>query len=162
MKKILLIGLCVFAAGCSFVQESGRKVWGTSTEHLSPAHLKALSKVYTCNYDDCYDTVLTLTQVAQELKLDVKSNNPLLKDKSDPNKKVYGPYSVFIDDRLRGIIVFMDVPGQVDTTEVGVFFTKFARTNEIKIQVTSLSTRARDKAAQMIFSLLDKQYTSVK
>ncbi|MBF0479072.1 MAG: hypothetical protein HQL26_06280 [Candidatus Omnitrophica bacterium] len=169
MKKSLIIMLALISmalSACSSIQEAGRKVWGTSTTYLDPSRCEALSKTYTCAYDDCYDAVLSLSNVVvEQLKNAPKETNQILKGiKTKPSVLIHAgnPFSVFQEDRLRGIIVLMDVPGQVDTTEIGVFFTKYSGTKDVKLEITSLSTMARNKAAQAIFNLLDSKFPVAK
>ncbi len=133
-KRIITIlaVICIFSlSGCTKVLEPFKTIWGSSTRALETARDQALSKTYFCGFNDCYDAVL---KVAQDAK-----------------------YEIFINDRQKEHIVVMGIKGNVNTTEVGIFFDEIA-ISQIKIDVSSLSSSAKEKVAQVIFEELDKKF----
>ena len=71
-------------------------------------------------------------------------------------------YTIFINDRLKKHIVVMGIPGNVDTTEVGIFFAAAASSGISKIDISSLSSTAKEKVAKVIFEGLDKKFPDQK
>ena len=55
-------------------------------------------------------------------------------------------------------MVAMGIEGNIETTEVGIFFTQPSLTT-VKIEVTSLSSSAKRKTAQLIFDELDLRFS---
>ncbi len=142
MNKIYLsIGVVVLLSGCTPL-EMGRTVWGSSLRSLDKARDTAFKKIYTCRFDECFDAVLTLDR-----KDDVKANL----------KETFG---VFMKDRIRGVIVAIGVFGQVDTTEVGIFFERMEDGN-YSIEISSLSTTAKEKVALLVFNKLNESFKEV-
>ena len=134
-KILATIFLFLGTAGCAQVLEPFKIIWGSSTRALEEARAEALSKTYSCDFDACYDEVL---KIAKETK-----------------------YVVFVNDRLRERIVVLGIPGNVDTTEVGIFFSEL-KDAAIKIDVSSLSSTAKEKAAHVIFEGLDTKFKEQK
>ena len=64
-------------------------------------------------------------------------------------------YLIFQKDEIKGYIILMGVPGYVDTTEVGIFFVEISD-NEVRIELSSLSTNAKRAVAKTLFKGLDK------
>ena len=142
MNKICLsIGVVVLLSGCTPL-EVGRTVWGSSVRSLDKARDTAFKKMYVCRFDECFDAALTLDR-----KGDVKAN---LKETFD----------VFMKDRVRGVIVAIGVFGQVDTTEVGIFFERMEDGN-YSIEISSLSTTAKEKVALLVFNKLNESFKEV-
>ena len=134
MKRILspLVIVCIFFFnGCAQVMEPFKTVWGSSTRALEHARDEAISKTYSCSFDIGYDAVRNI--VKQE------------------------EYVIFIDDREKKHIVVMGIKGNVNTTEVGIFF-DIMEAFKTKIDISSLSSSAKEKAAQVIFDGLDKKF----
>ena len=135
MKKILttLIIICIFFCnGCTQqVMEPFKTVWGSSTRALDHARDEAISKIYSCSFDICYDAVLNIVKKAE--------------------------YVIFINDRVKKHIVVMGIKGNVNTTEVGIFFDTM-EAFKTKIDISSLSSSAKEKVAQVIFDGLDKKF----
>lgn len=140
MKKTLIVTLCaavvLSVAGC----ETFKKVLGTSTAHLQEARKDAITMSFDCSFADCFDSVLTL------------SRNEYLDEALSGEK----PFETFQKDRVRGILVVMGIEGNIDTTEVGIFFVEL--TNGVRIEVSSLSTSAKEKAAKAIFRELNLKF----
>jgi signal recognition particle GTPase len=122
---LFLIGL----TGCGHVSEFSKTVWGSSTRALEQARVNGIVKTYDCSVSRCYDEVLQI----------VKENE----------------YQIFIDNKAKATIVVMGIPGSVNTTEVGIFFSDISD-SQTKIYVSSLSTNAKRKVAYAIFPQLDE------
>jgi hypothetical protein len=143
--KMFFIGCgLVSSLGCARVMEPVKVVWGSSTRALEKARVDALSKSYRCAYSDCFDAVLGLSRHVQ----------------ADGSLET-GFYNVFIEDRVKRHIVVMGVAGNVDTTEVGIFFSQPDLTT-VKLDVASLSSTAKRKVAEAVFSALGSRFSEVK
>ncbi len=133
-----------FSQGCSWLADMPRTLWGSSIRALENARLNALSRSYICSFDDCFDAVLSLGR----------------------NESMYVPYTkrkvfdVFLKDRIRACIVVMGVKGNIDTTEVGIFFYPSGK-NAIRVDVSSLSSIAKEKVADSVFKELDMRFKRV-
>ena len=134
-KFFTVIFLMSAVSGCAVVMEPFRILWGSSTRALEQARAQAVSRTYNCDFDACYDAVL---KIAKETK-----------------------YVIFINDRLQERIVVVGIPGNVDTTEVGIFFSEVKK-SQVKVDISSLSSTAKEKAAQVIFEGLDTKFKEQK
>lgn len=129
--SVLILSLC----GCGRLTEFVKGIWGSSTQSLGKARLDALSKIYQCQYSDCFDAGLKAVQ----------------------NQG----FQVFLKDKKKQHIVLMGIPGNIDTTEVGVFFVKVTD-DAVRIEVTSLSQHAKEIVAERLFNKLNEIYSEVK
>ena len=118
-------------AGCGHVSEFSKTVWGSSTRALEEARVKGIVKAYDCSVSRCYDEVLKAVEEQE--------------------------YKIFINNKPKATIVVMGIPGSVDTTEVGIFFSDISDT-QTKIYVSSLSSNAKRTVAQKIFPDLDEVF----
>ena len=133
MKKIFLVLLSVFIfAGCSTVKDVSRNFMGVSTNDLEAGKADSIYQVYSCGMEECFQAV---TDVARKNK-----------------------YYTFMKDELRGFIVVMNIPGCVDTTEVGVFFTELSKQRGVKIELSSRSSPAKKVVAKVLFSELNDRF----
>ena len=169
-------------AGCSTAVETFKTVWGSSTRALEEARSDAAKRTYTCNLDECYDAVLALARAKREY-VDYKQgveesynngtdqnnqeiDNKDLKNQEEkraPETKINeesGHFDVFINNRTKHEIVVMGVPGAVDTTEVGIFFTQ-PGPQKVQIEISSLSSGAKRAIADIIFGSLDSKFSAV-
>ena len=133
MKKIfLLFFLVVVFTGCATVKDVSRNFAGTSTRDLEAGKADSVYQVYSCSMADCFAAV---TDVADE-------NN----------------YYTFMQDEARGLIVIMNIPGCVDTTEVGIFFTALSGQQGTRIELSSRSSPAKKEVAKVLFSELNDRF----
>ena len=139
-----LLGLILSLSACASVMEPFKVMWGSSTKALEDARVDALSHTYGCSLDECFNNVLSLAR-------DPKSTTPITKQFFD----------VFIKDRIKKHIVVFGIKGNVDTTEVGIFFTNIDE-RTVKVEVTSLSTSAKKKVAEAIFTELSLNFPEIK
>jgi len=138
----IFMALTVMTTGCSFIQETARTVWGSSTRALEKARVDAVSGTFACSVEECFQRVTALSRSAV---------------KQEGKGAQTGLFDLFLSDPVRGVIVVMGVPGQVDTTEVGIFFQEMdARTT--RVEVSSLSSRAKRTVARRVFADLANQF----
>lgn len=146
---ILATTILVTSFGC----EITKKIIGTSTDSIEKARINAISKVYHCNHTDCFNAVLSLTRRQP-------SGKPWRIKPTTPDE---GVFDVFLKDRYAPspYIIVMGISGSVDTTEVGVFFDRQTK-KTIKIDISSLSSIAKRKVAELVFKELDEQFEIAK
>ena len=124
--------------------ETAKVIWGSTTRALEEARAEAIAKTYRCSLDDCFDAVVNLAR-------HVKKNEPAHE----------GFFDIFINDRKRRHIIVMGIQGNVDTTEVGIFFAQPTLVT-VKLEISSLSSSAKRKVAQAVFDELDSHFSSVE
>ena len=139
---ILVIAFCF--TGCGSLSETCKTIWGSSTRKLEEARVDAITKTYKCSYDDCFDVILTLDR-------NNKNNLPI-------NKKCF---EIFLKDRVKGCIVVMGIKGNIKTTEVGIFLSD-KRDGFIKLEISSLSSTAKEKVAEWVFKELGSHFRVVE
>ncbi len=177
IKKICCwIGLLFVITGCARLVETAKVIWGSSTRALEEARSEAFSKTFRCSVDECFNSVIKLTQTEaapetaqtglttmlgaeQEKKEEPTTETP----KTDTWDKPVKPkvLDLFFSDRKRQMIDLMGVPNSRDTTEVGVFFTA-VNDQGVKVEVASLSLSAKKAAAEILFNELALHYEEVK
>ncbi len=140
LRYILVLGIAVSFMGCSQAMETGKSVWGSSTAALEQARVNALRRTYVCTMDECFDAVLSLANNEEALK---------------PETEKF--FDVFLKDRRKAHIVVMGIAGNVNTTEVGIFFDDMGQ-DTIRIEISSLSSSAKTKVARAIFEELDLRF----
>lgn len=117
-------------------------MWGSSTRALEKARKEAVSETFACSLEACFQRVMTLDRSGAREK--GKSSQA-------------GLFDVFLKDPVRGMIVVMRVPGQVDTTEVGIFFQEIDE-RKTRVEISSLSSRAKRTVARRVFADLADQF----
>ena len=140
--KFLILLVSLPLCSCAPVAETTKTLWGSSTRALENARTEAISKIYSCTIDECFDGALSLGRNYENLK-------PI-------NDKFY---DVFLQDRIKSHMVVMGIKGNVNTTEVGIFFSQISET-KTKIEITSLSSNAKQKVADALFEELDFKFKS--
>ena len=168
MKPLMLIlSVCfvISLQGCSQVSEPFKVVWGSSTKALEDSRSEAIRQTFACSFDECFDAVLSFARSNKNSKTNSLStidyeNSSNLPAPVNPNSDTTatpvvdsGIFDVFIQDRIKGLIVVIGIEGNVDTTEVGIFFSRRAD-KSMQIEITSLSDSAKRKMAAAIFSRL--------
>ena len=124
-----LLGIGLLLGGCAQTVETVKVVWGSSTRALEEARAEAVREEFPLAYDACFREVL---QIAGTEK-----------------------WEIFIKDKKQGTIVVIGIPGNVNTTEVGIFLDK-AGASRTKVEISSLSSSAKLKAADILFEELRK------
>ncbi len=167
MKKIRWIYFAVAIlsfGGCGILKEEAKILWGSSTQALEEARIESLKASFSCPWETCFDSVVRYANVETQHVLDEKINAEKMNQPVNPADeqtiKVKN-FEVFLQDRRRRIIVLMGVPGSVNTTEVGVFFTPLENA-ATGVEVSSLSTSAKIKVADILFSHLGKEFHVIK
>jgi len=107
--------------------EITKTLWGSSTRALDQVRDKAITKTYDKPYWDCLRSAIAV----------VRQN-----------------WVIFKKDEIKGYMVVMRVQGAVNTTEVGIFFVELSD-HQTRIEISSLSTNAKRKVAQVLFHGLD-------
>jgi hypothetical protein len=125
--------------------ETAKSVWGSSTKALEAARVDAPSRSFLCDLEACMDVVVGLTVE------DLTQDPPRMKT-----------FSLFSQNRRKGIIVLMDVPGMINTTEVGVFFDPLSDGDGVKIDVSSRSTHAEQSASDILFAELESRFSVIE
>jgi hypothetical protein len=133
MKKLffILLSIVVFA-GCSTFKDISKNTMGVSMRDLEAGKADSIYQVYSCDMGACFDAVADIARKNQ--------------------------YYVFMKDEIRGFIVLMNIPGCVDTTEVGVFFTELPNRQGVKLELSSRSSPAKRTVAKVLFSALNDQF----
>ena len=142
MKNRILyfcIALSLSTVACS-PMEMGKTIWGSSTRALEEARVDAIKKTYSCDFDACFDAIVSLDR------------------KNNLEKPLNQTFEIFLQDRIQSHIVVMGIAGQVDTTEVGIFFSRESP-QAYTIEISSLSTPAKEKVAKLVFNELDKHFS---
>ena len=129
--KILLVAITLTFSGCVSLTDIPKTIWGSSTRALNKARVNALTKTYDKGYWDCIKAAVDVIQ-RKHLEL-------------------------FKNDDIRGEMIVMRVPGAVDTTEVGVFFTEVSDT-QTRIEIASLSTNAKRLLGKILFHGMDVNF----
>ena len=141
-KELLIIFLSVaFLSSCSYVSETAKVIWGSSTRALENARDEAAAASFRCDIGECFDAVVSLTE------------------EDEDGKGKY--FDLFLKNKKRNILVLMKVSGVTDTTEVGVFFEDGGVKNT-RIEVVSLSPRAQRVSSKRIFDSLLTQFSKIQ
>ena len=173
--------IAVFSAGCSGLLDVPKKIWGSSTKDLEEARGEAIHKTFHCSAVECFDAVLKLTVMPKEedTLILAKTTEPVVATQTTPPPPAYRPnrpaddpstpvtppsmtyLQLFMKDRQRNFIVVMGVPNCVNTTEVGIFLAPLEAGN-VKVELSSLSTKAKRNAAEVVFAHLGKQFPEIQ
>lgn len=153
LNLFLIAGFLVGASGCARIMDIPKVMWGSSTRALEEARSDAISKTYRCSFNDCYDAVLDLAYKKKKEASGIVETDTLI---IETEKK--GIFNVFIKNRKKRHIVVMGIAGNVDTTEVGIFFSQPTLTT-VKLEVTSLSSSAKRNVAEPMFEELDLRFS---
>lgn len=131
MRLLLLCSAVVLLSSCAAwdnTVEVGKTIWGSSTRALEQARDRAMTKSYDKSYWDCVRSAMAVVKKTK--------------------------WMVFKKDEIKGYLVVMGIKGQVNTTEVGIFFDELSDTRT-KVEVSSLSTNAKRKVAKALFHGMD-------
>ena len=126
--------VCLLLLGCATVSEPFKKVWGSSIKALEEARPRAAVKNFGCGWKECFDKILVVA----------KERN----------------FPVFISDPKKPLIVLMGIPGSIDTTEVGIFFSE-PEAGKAKLEIVSLSPTTQEAAAKLLSEELTKAFSEL-
>ena len=135
MKKIIVMSSLIFCSGCTTLCDAPKNIIGFSTKDIEVARAESLYQSYQGEFSDVFNAVI---DIAKENK-----------------------YYIFTKDEIRGMIILMDIPGAVDTTEVGVFVTSLEGKKGVKVELSSRSTPAKRTVAQGLFLNLGKKFSKI-
>jgi hypothetical protein len=164
--------LFLLTPGCAQVTETTKKIWGSSTAALEHARADGLRKTYTCSFTECYEVVIGLARTEEEKEAKAKREEEAKKEAEDGKKLEAGQelapeqlsvadgkfFDIFLKDSRQKHIVVIGIAGNVDTTEVGIFFEE-AGPSAVKIEISSLSSTAKRRVAKAVFEALDKRFS---
>lgn len=136
MRQAWTAGVLLALCGCASLTDAPRNIVGFSTRELENARSQSVYQSYQCAENDCLAAIL---DAGKEKK-----------------------YAVFSKDEAQGQVVFMGVPGQVNTTEVGVFLTPLTSSAGVKVEVASGSSSAKRAVAQVLFVELERKFSKAK
>lgn len=122
-------------SGCASLTDAPRNVVGYSTRALEAARAKSLYQTYQARFTEVYAAVQEFSAAAK--------------------------YTVFMKDEIHGLVVVMDVPGMVNTTQVAVYVVPQAQGESVKVEVASRSTPAKRVVAAELFSRLNRKFGKV-
>ncbi len=129
--SVSLITFLLLFAGCGSLQDSPKSFVGSSTRVLEAGRSDSIYQVYPSDMPRCFDAVV---QIAAK-----------------------NHYYIFSQDQARGLVVLLNIPGCVDTTEVGVFLTELPAGEGIRVELSSRSTPAKRAVAKVLFSELKER-----
>jgi hypothetical protein len=130
MKKIyanfilLSIGF-LFFCGCASLKETGKKVWGSSIEHLEKERSHGRVQNFALSLDRCFLEVEKLMTATGA--------------------------QVYLKDEQKRFLAAMNFKGHVDTTQAGIFFTRL-EDSKTKVEVSSMSPKLVDDVSEIIFT----------
>lgn len=142
---VVFLGLMVFGTGCSLFWESGKKIVGVSTLDLEKGRLNAISETFQCEFDQCFEAVKSLDR-----------KNELLTPWTDKF------FNIFQNKKQQKFLVVMGIAGNVDTTEVGIFFVPIENLGSTRIEVSSRSQTAKEKVSEAVFAELNERFNTKK
>ncbi len=162
-KMLLTLIAVLGVSGCASFREEAKLLWGSSTSELESVRNEASRSTFSCSWEECFNAVVKYANVPTaslpEPALHPETMNQTAVASVEKPIKVKN-LDLFLQDRERRVIVVMGIPGSVNTTEVGLFFTPLDNRKTL-VEVTSLSTSARVRAADIVFTELGKQFTVV-
>jgi hypothetical protein len=120
---VLIAVALLSAAGCVSLRETGKKIWGSSIEHLEDARDEAKVLTVLGSRDAVYDQTKKALLAAGA--------------------------QVYLESKDRAHLVAMRFKAHVDTTQAGIFFTSL-NDEKTKVEVASMSPRLAGEVAAMI------------
>jgi len=161
-SNIILAIIMVFVSGgCAQITETAKVIWGSSTKALEEARADAIKRTYRCSLSDCYDAVLSLERkkdiYRQDESDEVSDEDAEIEDSAPLDT---GVFDIFINNRKKRHIVVLGIQGNVDTTEVGIFFSQPSLTT-VGLEISSLSSNAKRTVAEAVFAKLDTRFSAV-
>lgn len=131
-KTLLFVFSLILLCGCASVVDAPRNILGFSRKSLEKERESSSYQVYQSDRKDIFMAILEACGNAK--------------------------YTVFTKDEISGFIAVMDIPGAVNTTEVGVFLTELPGGRGVKVELSSRSTPAKRSVAAVLFSKLAEKF----
>ena len=134
MKKSILVFTAFILTGCASITDAPKNIVGFSTRDMEAARSQATTADFQADFTGVFDTVLDVA----------KDNN----------------YYVFSQDEIRGLIVLMNIPGFVDTTEVGVFISSL-KGGAFRVEISSRSSPTKEAVAKAVLGKLEEKFKKI-
>jgi len=129
--SIVLLSYCsIVLLGCATIKEAAKGFMGISTQSLEKARKDAIIKTFNYDYSACYAKTMDV----------LKSMQAYI-------------YTQSIKKHMIAVYV-----SEEDTTPVGLFFKEIDAANT-QVEVSSLSTYAKEFISGKVFPVLDKKIT---
>jgi hypothetical protein len=120
-----------FVSGCASLKETSKQIWGSSITHLEHARAEGKSQEAALSLDESF-----------------KKTEKILEGMGA---------TVYLKDKDKKYLAAMNFKGHVDTTEVGIFFTKI-EDRLTRVEVASMSPELVKQVADVLFDgLKEKQ-----
>lgn len=127
-----MLALICTLASCARISNAGKIITGTSTRALEQAPAQSrLKQTFRAGYPVVYQRILNILKERHAL--------------------------AFLHSQKKQRILAMNLLGETDTTEIGIFFTPLSQ-EETQVEIVSLSPGRLKLAAGMIFSELAKSF----
>ncbi len=127
--KFSLMLIVLLLSGCALIKDTPRTIIGYSFRDLESRREGALYQTYEGSLVDCYHAIL---MIAKEQK-----------------------YTIYYQNLEKALVVLMDVPGAVNTTEVGLFL-EVLENGRVKVEIASRSSFAKKTVANAFFDQIHK------
>lgn len=124
MVVVFILSGVFFLNGCASLKEKGKKVWGSSIEHLERKRPEGRAQDFRLSPDDCFAKVEGLMS-----GIDAQ---------------------VYLKDPGKRYMAVMGIKGHVDTTQAGIFFTGLSEGNT-RVEISSISPRLVDDVSDIVF-----------
>jgi len=137
-KVGIVFVVLITCSGCEVI----KTLWGSSTRALEKARIDGINQTFNCSFEECFEAVLSLGR-----------NEDIAEPVSGEKA-----YDVFIKDWLKSHIIVMGVKGNIETTEVGIFFSRRG-SDSTNIEISSLSSSAKRKVSEAVFKELELRFS---
>jgi hypothetical protein len=134
MKELILLSVVFIFSGCATFLEGPKSVIGISTRDVEGVRKNAATEDFQGDFTGIYDAVLAIA-----------------KEKN---------FFVFSQDEVRGVIVLMNIPGYVNTTEVGIFISPL-KSGEFRVEISSRSSPVKEDVSAVIFGKLEEKFKKI-
>jgi hypothetical protein len=122
-RYLVLLAAVSFVTGCASLQETGKKIWGSSISHLEAARSTGLSLEVSLKTDDAF----------QEIQAILEKSGA----------------TVYLKHPKEHMLAAMNFSGHVDTTEVGIFLTS-QENGGTKIEIASMSPSLAEQVSRLL------------
>lgn len=153
-RLIILILSSIYIFGCAWVADFPRTMWGSSVRVLSDRRSEAETQTFSCSKEISFEIVKGMTFPYGAVKKDSEDDEEG-DGEGDGGDEDGGKFLLFAKDPKMNYLIIMGVPDAVNTTEVGVFFDE-VESGQTKVDISSLSSRAKKTVAGIIFTKLSE------
>ncbi len=131
---LIIFPALLFFCGCASLNETCKKIWGSSIEHLEEVRAQGKAQIFDLSINDSFERVEKILR--------------------------YNDVDIYLNRMDKGYMAAMNFKGHVDTTQAGIFFTKIDE-SKTKIEIASMSPSLVLEVSEMIFDGL-KNFDSVQ